>query len=848
MEETSVVNDTAPESFTNQGAESTFSDSNSSTAGRERDGRSTIPAAMKDKEQWVLWRLEGRGGKHTKVPYSAGKIKRKGILAFHEQHAKSNDSKTWSTLETCLEVWEEHPNDFSGIGYCFSDDEVGVDLDNCLLEDGTPLPWAQDILERFPDTWIERSPSGDGLHIWCRGVLVETGKRVIIEEHADGKAEAVEVYDHRSPRFFTVTGKLWKDAPTKLEKKQESLEWLNENYIAPDRKSKNDPPPETSKDEQSPHDEKKVDEALKAIPASCSRPEWFRVAAALKAGGYAFQKFHEWAEQGEDKYQGEADCKRVWDDAGKVRPGEKKITIATLFFIAREYGWKDTQQSPQEEWPEPLLFEENALPPILPTILPSPFREYAEKLSNAVQAPVAIATMLLLAVLGTACQRKFKIYVRDGWYEPVNIYTASAVGVSEGKSPVFTAITAPLDAWEERRRKEVEEENRKTDSERRVLQSRVEILQKEAARAPDEVERRAKIEEIRRLEARVPERKAIPQVHSSNATPEALEVSLEEQGGKMSILSDEGGMFEVLSGIYNDGRMNVEVCLKGWNGSRHTSNRIKRKSVYLPDPLLSFGLTVQPAVIKSFTEGSKQKFRGVGLLARFLYAVPQSMVGTREIRKASSIPAGLRDEYQSRVTELLDLKESERVIYLSLDGYEVLYDFQTYVERRLPEGQPLESIADWAGKLKSNIARVIALCHIAEYGANADKVLVSKERVEDAIAFGKVLIEHAHAVFDMMGVDPVQDDARYALQWIRGHCERDEKGAFFKESGKTGLYKAGKFKNGRMDRVRKALAILQERNIIGPMEKKDLPSPDRKGPGNKTHIRYVNPRALNLDS
>lgn len=95
-----------------------------------------------------------------------------------------------------------------GVGYVLAEGDglVCVDLDHCLV-DGELAPWARDILDRCPSTFVEVSPSGDGLHIWGRGQL-ERGRRI----RRDG--EAVEIYGHG--RYVAVTGRRFEDCPAKL--------------------------------------------------------------------------------------------------------------------------------------------------------------------------------------------------------------------------------------------------------------------------------------------------------------------------------------------------------------------------------------------------------------------------------------------------------------------------------------------------------------------------------------------------------------------------------------------------------------------------------------------------------
>jgi primase-polymerase (primpol)-like protein len=95
-----------------------------------------------------------------------------------------------------------------GVGFVLAagDGVVCVDLDHCL--DGDRLaPWARAVLDRCPPTFVEVSPSGDGLHVWGRAV-VERGRRL----RRDG--EAIEVYGQG--RYIAVTGRRFEDCPARL--------------------------------------------------------------------------------------------------------------------------------------------------------------------------------------------------------------------------------------------------------------------------------------------------------------------------------------------------------------------------------------------------------------------------------------------------------------------------------------------------------------------------------------------------------------------------------------------------------------------------------------------------------
>lgn len=54
-----------------------------------------IPAELRQRPQWVLWRLEERDGKLTKVPYRA---------ADPTRTASTTEPGTWATFEAALQA------------------------------------------------------------------------------------------------------------------------------------------------------------------------------------------------------------------------------------------------------------------------------------------------------------------------------------------------------------------------------------------------------------------------------------------------------------------------------------------------------------------------------------------------------------------------------------------------------------------------------------------------------------------------------------------------------------------------------------------------------------------------
>lgn len=140
-----------------------------------------IPAELRSLDRWV--RCSAR-----KVP-----------LTTTGRAASSTNPSTWTTYAEATASTVG-----AGIGFALNGDGLCcLDLDHCL-EDGKPTPAARRFLAKLPRTYIEVSPSGEGLHVWGRAE-VPTGRRVVV----DGLS--VEVYGRG--RYMTVTGEPFAAGP-----------------------------------------------------------------------------------------------------------------------------------------------------------------------------------------------------------------------------------------------------------------------------------------------------------------------------------------------------------------------------------------------------------------------------------------------------------------------------------------------------------------------------------------------------------------------------------------------------------------------------------------------------------
>jgi len=139
------------------------------------------------RDQFVNYVLEQKGDRVTKPPVGADGIK-----------INAQDPATWRSFEEVLDVNDQ-------IGFVLTDDDpfLFIDLDH-VLKEGKLCDWAEKLIAELPATYIEISPSGDGLHMLYKlnGTPdIKTNKR----NFDDGTV--LEVYFNK--RYFTITGNVY---------------------------------------------------------------------------------------------------------------------------------------------------------------------------------------------------------------------------------------------------------------------------------------------------------------------------------------------------------------------------------------------------------------------------------------------------------------------------------------------------------------------------------------------------------------------------------------------------------------------------------------------------------------
>jgi hypothetical protein len=483
------------------------------------------------------------------------------------------------------------------------------------------------------------------------------------------------------------------------------------------------------------------------------------------------------------------------------------------------------------------LKTDRLLRPFPVDVFPGWLADQVTAVAEATQTPTDLAGSVALACLSTAAGGKVLVQVDRSWLEQVNLYTVTALPPGSRKSPVFRAMTAPLSDAEVALQEAAAEQRIETELAARIAYARAEDLAKKAERAtanPQEALADATAAAKEAAEIVVPE---LPRLMTDDVTPESCISLLATHGGRLAVLSAEGDVFATLTGTRYSAAPNLGVFLKGHAGDKLQVDRKGRESESIDRPALTLGVTTQPGTLQGLA--AQPGFRDRGVLARILYSLPVNTVGTRN-NQADSVPEPTETTYRDALRTLVLLladHDTPHTLDLTPDARQILLDFQDWIEPRLhPQTGQLAPITDWASKLAGAVVRIAALLHLARTFTTGYATPITADTMHNAERIGRYYLDHALAVYDLMGRShPDLDDARELLAWITKHCSKTGRASFTRRDALKGLQGRSRF--ATVTDLDPALNLLSDHGHIRRA--------DAKPTGGRPSIAYdVHPAAL----
>lgn len=445
------------------------------------------------------------------------------------------------------------------------------------------------------------------------------------------------------------------------------------------------------------------------------------------------------------------------DDAFKFVT-QNKVNTASVFRSAYfdEYA-PVASENELLPWEEPILEKSLETRQIPEKFLPNRFKNVLTGLASALQVDLGLTLITALSVVSACVQGHVKVDVSSSWVIPVNLYIIGIAESGERKSGIIKFLSKSLLDWDKKQMLAMQDKILELQIQNEIKMARYKKLIMQDVLSDDEQKEAVEL------------KKAISEplletshVIVNDATPEALVKYLASNDGCGAIITDEGGLFETLAGLYSKNQANTDLILKAWDGTIYSQIRVGRNDCYIESPLLTFGILAQPVVIKKMME--KDAFIGNGFKERFIFYQPESKLGSR-----SSNPPDMTEEQKSCfsaiMSELFRLRESGRSITLTLseDTCTERQKLNEQIEALFKKGVGRKYPA-FVSKLQEKIIRIAALYHLIDKGIN--DTVIDIDDFRKARALGNIFLGHFYKIMSCNDATEEQKLEKEVVSWI----------------------------------------------------------------------------------
>lgn len=724
-----------------------------------------IPAELKRYAQFVVWRYEFRDSnpKPTKVPFSARTLR----------HASATDSSTWATFEeavaACAPKADGTTSGFDGIGFVFTENDpfAGIDLD--AANHPSIIDRQNAIFIAF-DSYSERSPSGNGLHIIVRG-KVPSGRR----------RDSIEVYSSR--RFFTMTGDVYRDAP--IADRQAELDKLFVELGGSIPKA-----PVLPLVAATASDEEILQCMFTAANGETIQALFNGDATALKGNDRSGSAIDQALVDHIQFYTSNRDqIERIWLNSphgqrGKTqsRPAYRKRTIDRAFdrelspveIIPLSSGVNFDAGRPQQgnsqaaiEPPRPLRREMAPAKPFPVEALGPLLSGAAKAISEKIQCPPAIGAMSVLGASSLAVQAHADVVIpATGHSKPLSLFLVTIAASGERKSAADAEAKRPIDLFEKEYRRTYDAAFATFSNKQDAWESSRDQIRRDKTLMIE-----AKEAELAKL-GPTPSPPLRPLLTCPEPTFEGLCRLYVDGFPMLGIFSDEGGQFIGGHGLSKDSRLATIAGLSAvWDGSPIKRVRALDGVSVLPGRRLAVHLMVQPDAASLLL--ADPMIRDQGFLSRILASAPESLAGKRFQKSTGPQTELALNVYTDRLLAVLRTRPplapdtqnelEPRRLAMSAAAGKMWRDYADSVERRLGKGGEFETISGFANKLPEHTAR---LAGVLELVGDLNAPHVTATTFESAMVLAEYFASESLRMFDAGMVSPDIRLAEQLLDWL----------------------------------------------------------------------------------
>ncbi|MCL1860334.1 MAG: YfjI family protein [Proteobacteria bacterium] len=385
--------------------------------------------------------------------------------------------------------------------------------------------------------------------------------------------------------------------------------------------------------------------------------------------------------------------------------------------------WKEPEIS-SSDWPVPQPLILKAEPKPYPRdALPQNLRAAIDEVQGFIQAPYPLVVCSALGAVSIACQAHVDVQRAERLQGPCGLYLLAIADSGERKSTCDNYFTSAIRAWQNSKEEAAKPELKRHKAEYATWEAGrdgiTSKIRQDGKQMKDLEVLRAELFRLGMEEPRAPR---VPRLLLADETPESLAWSLKHRWPSSGVVSSEAGVVLGSHGMGKDSVMlNLATLNILWDGGTIEIGRKTSKSFVVRGARLTMSLQVQEATLREFFEKNGALSRGIGFLARFLLAWPESTQGTRFFREAPGDWPNL-SAFERRITEILnapvaigdDGALSPSLLHMEEGARAVWVRFHDAIEAELSEGRKLHEVRDVASKAADNVARLATLFHTFE--------------------------------------------------------------------------------------------------------------------------------------
>lgn len=256
----------------------------------------------------------------------------------------------------------------------------------------------------------------------------------------------------------------------------------------------------------------------------------------------------------------------------------------------------------------------------------------------------------------------------------------------------------------------------------------------------------------------------INRFNTGNITPERLAELMQDNGGSIALLDDEGELLDMLEGRYQD-IPDLGPYLKGYNGNEPIQMERRSGCIRVEKANLSILILTQSVALETFL--TNPRMRGKGFIARFLIAAPAAV---QEFVEGKPLPAGVVSAYHNAILRLWDIPRC--TLSLSPEASALFLEWRKEIFNRRRPGESWGALyADpHMDKFPGATLRLAGILHIWQEQQSDE---INAATMRNAIALARYFV--GHRLHLLGGKNSLTPPAADAIKYLRERKQASQK-------------------------------------------------------------------------